>query len=176
MLLSRLDPDPEKAAQQYEDLRRKLVKFFDWRRAAMPEDLADQALDRLARKIEEGGVRENPSSYAYGIARMLLLEQGKHQARRQAALDELPPPAMPTPEERESPQLECFDECIGTLTADNRKLILEYYHEERTAKIEARRGLAERLQIPLNTLRIRVFRLRESLERCVKGCMDRKIV
>ena len=47
-LLARLDPDPGRAAVEFERLRRTLVKFFDWRNAPAPEDAADETLERLA--------------------------------------------------------------------------------------------------------------------------------
>src|SRR5699024_6433909 len=42
-LLGRLHSDPDIAAQEYERLRRTLVKFFDWRGAWPPEECADEA-------------------------------------------------------------------------------------------------------------------------------------
>lgn len=137
--------------------------------------MADETLDRLARKVHEGSVKDSVSSFAYGIARMVLLEYARAAQRRMDAVNELPPPAPVQPMDRERPELECFDECIGALPADSRKLILEYYQEERTAKIELRQELAAKLNIPMNALRLRAHRIRGSLESCVKGCLERKI-
>src|SRR6267378_2739688 len=73
-LLARLDRNPERAALEYERLRRALVKFFDWRGAWPPEECADDALDRLARKLEETVV-DDLRSYAHGVAKLVLLER-----------------------------------------------------------------------------------------------------
>ncbi len=174
-LLSRLDPDAARAGEIYEELRQKLVKFFEWRRAPAPYEMADETLDRLARKVHEGAVKDSVSSFAYGIARMVILEYSRHTQRQQAAEDQLPPPAPVEARERERPELECFDHCVGQLSPDNKRLILEYYQEERTAKIELRQELAAKLNIPMNALRLRAHRIRATLEACVKGCLERKI-
>jgi hypothetical protein len=47
-LLTRLDPDRDRAAQGYELLRRKLVKFFERNKCAGTEALADETIDRAA--------------------------------------------------------------------------------------------------------------------------------
>ena len=57
------------------------------------------------------------------------------------------------------------------LTADNRKLVLQYYQEEKQAKIDHRKLLAEQLGIALNALRIRAHRIRASLQECVQNCV-----
>jgi hypothetical protein len=67
-LLARLHPDVGEAGHEYERLRRALVKFFDWRGALSPDECADEALDRLARKLDETAV-DDVRNYALGIAR-----------------------------------------------------------------------------------------------------------
>ena len=73
-LLARLDADVERAAAEYERLHRALVRFFDWRGAWSPEECADEALDRLANRLEGDTNVESVRSYVYGIARLVLLE------------------------------------------------------------------------------------------------------
>src|SRR5215813_2559377 len=74
-LLICLDSDRQRAAEKYEILRCKLVKFFEWRACAvLAVDLADGTIDRVARRIEEGEQVQNVSNYAYGVARMVYLE------------------------------------------------------------------------------------------------------
>ncbi len=48
---------------------------------------------------------------------------------------------------------------------------MKYYHDEKRAKIDYRKQLADALGIPLNALRIRAHRVRISLEKCVKDCL-----
>ena len=54
------------------------------------------------------------------------------------------------------------------------KNVVTMIEQERGAKVERRKQLAEELAIPLNTLRIRAHRLRERLELCVQGCLRRE--
>jgi hypothetical protein len=53
-------------------------------------------------------------------------------------------------------------------------LILDYYAKEKQAKIDHRHELAQRLGISVETLRVRVFRVRASIEECIKNCLRRK--
>lgn len=171
-LLVALDTDPERAGELYEQLRRKLVSLFAWRGSATPDELADETLDRLARKIDEGEVIRNFSSYAGGIARLVWLESLKAQERERSALEELGdagPDIAPT----NSTRGECFEACLERLTAESRAFIVDYYREEKSARIELRRQLAEKLGTPLNALRIRAHRIRVQLETCVADCLEK---
>ena len=71
------------------------------------------------------------------------------------------------------PEYDSLEECMGQLRPEERKLILDYYQEEKQAKIDHRKKLAEGLGIGLNTLRIRVYRLRARLQECVEQLMKR---
>ena len=73
-LLDHLDRDRARAADRYEELRRILVRFFEWRSAPFPEELADATFDRVARKLAEGVMIENIGAYSYGVARLVALE------------------------------------------------------------------------------------------------------
>ena len=88
-LLTCLDPDRERAGIRYEIVRLKLVKFFEWRGCESPEDQADETINRVARRIDEGEVINNLESYFLGVARLLLLESEKRRAKERAAVAEL---------------------------------------------------------------------------------------
>jgi len=171
-LLARLATDEERAALEYERLRRTLVKFFDWRGAWPAEEYADQAIDRLARKLEETPI-DDVWSYAHGIARLLVFE---HRRRPTAVSIEAAgdPPDQPTQSAPAEPDrlLDCFDRCLTAFPADSRSLMLRYYQGERTEKIANRRQLAAALAVSENALRSRVQRLRDRLERCVQTCVS----
>ena len=115
MLLAQFDPDPESAGIRYESVRRKLVKFFDWRGAYFPEECADETFtfDRIARKLEQGEVIQEIVSYCHGVARLVLLEELKSANHRRIDFEELPPLAVNAPESPEAnPQSDCFDHCL----------------------------------------------------------------
>lgn len=174
-LLANLDVEPELAAERYEELRRMLVKFFEWRCTSYPEDCADETLNRVARRIDEGLLIQNISGYCYGIARLVFLEWAKAPDRKGVSLDEVTPTQAALDEAvEENLELECFEDCLRTLPADSREVIVQYYSEEKRAMIDHRRQLAESLGVPLNALRSRAQRIRQKLEQCIIECLKLK--
>src|SRR5215831_16309091 len=85
-LLACLDPERERAGEKYEDLRRTLIKYFEWRGAPFPEDHADETLNRVARKLNEGVEVRNVNGYSYEVARRVCLEVWKGDDGRRAPL------------------------------------------------------------------------------------------
>ncbi len=175
MLLAQFDPDPESAGIMYESLRRKLLKFFDWRGAYFPEECADETFDRIARKLEQGEVIQEIVSYCHGVARLVSLEELKSANHRRIDFEELPPLVVNPPEIPEAnPQSDCFDRCLQELSLENRRLILTYYQADHREKIDNRLALAATYAIPLNALRSRAQRLRNKLEACVNDCLQER--
>jgi DNA-directed RNA polymerase specialized sigma24 family protein len=171
-LLARLGSDPDRAAIEYLQLRRTLVKFFDWRGAWAPEECADEALDRLARKLEADTLVNDVRSYALGIARLVLLERMRQPTL--SPIEDLSDVAdVPRPESNDDDDRlrTCFDRCLEEIPAEGRSLILKYYEGERDGKIANRRHLATVLGLSDNALRSRVQRLRDRLEDCVRLCV-----
>ena len=170
-LLTRLGPDAERAGFAYEHLRRALVSFFAWRGAATPEDCADETLDRLATRLNDGVAVEDMPRFARGIARMVLLEHWRRPDARGVPLEELASgPAMEeAPDDAALPQ--CLDRCLDELAPDSRDLILEYYGGEGRSRIDRRKRMAQALGVSENALRSRAQRLRDQLERCITRCM-----
>jgi DNA-directed RNA polymerase specialized sigma24 family protein len=171
-LLARLHPDVDQAGQEYERLRRALIKFFDWRGAPAPEECADEAIDRLARKLEETVV-DDVRGYAHGIARLVLLERRRQPVFSSIENEPGAPGLHVAPPSEESDRVhECFELCLAGLPDDGRSLVLRYYEGERLAKISNRRQLAAALGLSDNALRSRVQRLRDRLEQCLHACIS----
>ena len=53
-LLAQLGPDRESAARAYIELRRALFIFFATRGAASPDEMTDETINRVARRLSEG--------------------------------------------------------------------------------------------------------------------------
>jgi len=168
-LLRTLDADPERAALRYEEIRRKLARFFEWRGCPPAEDHADEVLDRVARRLDEGLQIVNVGAYCYGIARMLLHEIAAKLDRQRTALGHLAA-TVPTADDDEA-EMACLDRCLDELDASSRALILEYYEGERRDRQAHRRAMAARLGIAPNALRIRLHRIRRTLETCLASCL-----
>src|SRR5258708_794328 len=128
-LLSRLDPDPERAGEDYEDLRRAMIRFFEWGGAPFPEDHTDEALNRVARKLDEGVEIKSVRSYCYEVARLVCLEAYKGVDSKREPLEAdhqeyFVAASIDEGVEREA-RLACLDRCLDSLQEDGRTLILE---------------------------------------------------
>ena len=170
-LLALLDADRNRAAQKYESLRIRLVKFFEWRACQFADQLADETLDRVARKVEAGEQINDYLHYALGVARFLYLETVKKQTKEKAVVIQMP--LADNHFHEETPQLDCLEACLGELSETNRRMILHYYYNDKQAKIDYRKKFAESLGLSLNALRIKALRIRAKLEECVFKCLKK---
>ncbi len=168
LLLDRLDADPERAAEQYRALHRRLAAFFTWRGAAQAEELADLTLDRVMRKLEAEVPVVQVPAYAAAVARLVLLEAQRGEARRGLRLSEgtVAAPPLATDPEAEA-DARHLDACLAALPAAERELILGYYAGGGD-QIAHRERLARGLGVSRQRLRARAFRIRARLEACVR--------
>lgn len=174
-LLAQLDPDREKAGERYETIRRKLVRLFEWRGCDGAEDLADETINRVARRMAEGIELKSSDPYGYfcGVAHLVYKEVLRRSSREHRALEsgEWPPPIyVPEDEEPSDRRLDCLRHCLAKVPQDQRDLLLRYHQGENN--IRNRKTLASELGVPLNALRIRVHRVRRKVEACVHGCLS----
>lgn len=170
-LLARFDTDRERAGWAYERARHKLIKYFEWRQAIFPYEAADETLNRVARKIDEGTDIQNLNGYIYGVARLVFAETLKEKGAAPQPLD-YAAVAEPAADDNSGDEecRECLARCLQELPDGSRELIIAYYGGE-GEKIKNRKRLAERLGIQLNALRIRAHRVRVRLETCVRHCL-----
>jgi len=164
--LACLDPDPARAGEKYEELREALLKFLDWRGARFPEELVDEALNRVTRKLEEGETVRDLPKYCHGAARLVFLQSLEHPGNKRVRLEELSMVAIPEPDVADV-RRECLNHCLRRLPTENREFIIEYYRKEGQQKIDYRVAMAERLGIPPSALHSRAQRIRDKLERCI---------
>ena len=177
-LLAWLDQGIDSGGQTYLEMRRRLVGYFDRKRCLTPDDLADESLNRVARRLEEkSGIDVPPAKYCYVVARYVFLEylrRGEHRQRHvederhdglgeQAAESTML--AAGDGDVGKAP-LDVLDDCLQRLGDDDRELILGYYHAQGSARAN-RRALALRLELTANALAIRACRIRALLEACM---------
>jgi DNA-directed RNA polymerase specialized sigma24 family protein len=172
-LLARLGADPGAVGDEYERLRARTVRFLEWHRCLNPEDTADVVLTRLAIKCEQGEPIANVHGYALGIARFVLQEASAIRPVASLDANDGPSPAVAGESQNEAVERRaaCLDGCLEQLPKASRELVLRYYEGEGHAKIVQRRNLAASLAITERALRLRVFRVRESLHQCVHQCV-----
>jgi DNA-directed RNA polymerase specialized sigma24 family protein len=171
-LMSWLGPDRESAGSKYESIRVRLVKIFYARGCHQAEEMADETMDRVTKKIDnlldiyEG----DPALYFYAVAKNVLLEFSRSQRFTELSENLSDTPADEGDQEDDS--FECLEKCLRELTETQRGFILEYYTGDKRDKIDRRKNLSESLGISDKALRIRAYRIRDVLRKCISLCLE----
>ncbi|MGB7171577.1 MAG: hypothetical protein WA374_06290 [Acidobacteriaceae bacterium] len=174
-LLLALGRDRDEAAVRYERLRERLVFFFARRQFILAESLADEALDRLANRLSSGERIEAPESYAYGIARLVAQEEARRSIREAEANRHYARNISSVLDTQDEGEIhEAMEACLGRHSEEDRKLLTEYYTSRGRALIDHRRRMAEALGMTPNAFRKRVFRLRRTLESCMRARLSQE--
>lgn len=182
-LLEWLDQGFDTKGEAYLEVRRRLVTYFDRKGCRDADDLADETLNRVQRRLEEEGTieSESPAKFCYAVAKFVFLEfvrSGRAREISEEHFDKTPAAfvAQGGPDDDEISErensLRCLERCIAELDEQRRELVIGYYQGELRSKIENRRRLAAKLGLSLNALSIRTFRIRERLENCVRKCIE----
>src|SRR5262245_21694034 len=142
--LAWLDGGIESNGERYLEMRRRLEDYFWRKRCEFPDRLADEVLNRVARRLEEeGGIPDPPARYCYIVARFVFLESLRSAERHRTELPaDIPRIDLSGPVDD---RLECLEQCLADLPASDRDLILHYYPDDQRARLERRRELAARL-------------------------------
>ncbi len=167
-----LSPDGDRAGEEYERLRFRLCTFFSQRQCSFADDLADETINRVILKSAEEKI-ESKIAYCYGVAKNVYRESLRKQ-RTHLDIDETQIAAK-EPEEQSFPG-ECLDKCLEELPAESRNLLLDYFSEANTAKIELHQRISRSLRMTQTALRMRVMRAKQKLKICVEQCMNREAV
>jgi len=170
--LAWLDPNPEIAALTYIEIRDSIVRIFGWRHCADPEGMADEVFDRASRKAPElrKTFQGDPKLFCYGVANNLIREYQK-KIKSFVPIEDVDIAAdLPDEVAAANDELreECLSHCLQELSEEKRLLILSYYAKEKRAKTIHRAELARELGISIEALRVRVLRIRLTLETCIE--------
>jgi RNA polymerase sigma factor (sigma-70 family) len=174
-LLDWLDLNREAAGQKYEKIRARLIRIFVCRGCFEAEELADTTINRVTSKLPQivEKFTGEPTLYFLGVADNIHHEWLRSQKKiKQVELIETDDFEKPEPESEA--EYECLEDCLKTLPTFKRELIVDYYKEEKTAKIELRRRLAAKLGISVGTLQVKTCRIRAELQQCVQKCVAAK--
>jgi len=166
-LLCWLDPDRERAGQLYEKIRWRLITILASRGCGQAEELADETIDRVSRRVVDiqAGYVGDPAIYFLGVMNNVHHEYLKRPPapRLVACHDES--------ETKERVHL-CLDNCLSRLAPHARELIEQYYAENKRARIDLRKLIARKFGIKTSTLRLRALRIRAKLQECIQHCLD----
>ena len=185
-----LDGGMNSDGQRYLEVRRRLELYFDRKNCVTPAELADETLNRVAKKLEEHGEITDvaPMQYCYIVAKFVFLEalradkrspfnrpltakNGSNLSGQSATLLE-----ADVASERKEKIADCLQHCLESLPTADRELIVEYYRGQQRSKIERRSALAARLGLTANALSIRAYRVRQRLEVCLQSCFKKNEV
>jgi RNA polymerase sigma factor (sigma-70 family) len=168
-----LNEDRDLAAQKYETIRLRLTKIFYARGCQTAEELADDTIDRVTKKVDS--IAENyegdPSLYFYAVAKNVFLE-----FTRKPAPNELPGNLR---EQNRSNQDEleirdrCLEKCLKKLPNKQNTFILKYYESDKKEKIENRKEMMQELDLSAQNLRVRAYRIRDRLQKCLFKCLEK---
>jgi len=174
--LACLDPDRDRAGERYLQLRHSLLRILEWKGSRTPEEHADEVVNRVCRKIEEGVRIDDIFKYCHAILNFVFLESLKKPGLEleQEGDDEhsFSQIAAPEPEEEDA-RMVCLESCLSKLPAESRDLIVGYYEGDQRAKIENRKRLAAELKISAHNLEVRASRIREKLQDCAGDCLKK---
>jgi hypothetical protein len=172
-LLTFLSEDPEEAGRLYMLLHQKLEGYFRFNGLGDPGAAADEALDRAARRIAEGTEIPDINKFCIGIARFIVMEEWRKRNRESDAFSKFAEPQSVS--EADLNYLQLMKECFNQLPANDRELLNSYCTGPGgRSRAEYRRKLADRLHMTVTAMRIRVMRLRQGLEDCVKKASRRR--
>jgi DNA-directed RNA polymerase specialized sigma24 family protein len=161
-----LDPDPELVGVTYEKIRWRLVAILTSRGCACPEDLADETIDRVARRVVDIQATYVGDKAIYFLG---VMNNVHHEYLKRPVLSR--PPAPDDDVEAKETTYLCLEKCLDKLSPNSRRLIEAYYSESKRAKIDLRKRIAAELGIRLSTLRLRALRIREKLQMCIEQCV-----
>ncbi len=169
-LLNWLDDDREEAGRKYELIRTRLIKIFYARGCHSAEELTDETIDRVSGKSESffETYHGEPELYFYAVAKKVILEY-----LRRPKIVEMPAVTIEedAPAEDVETYYECLDKCLQNFSDAQRDFITRYYSEEKRAKLDERKKMERDLNISNDALRIRAYRVRKILQKCVSDCV-----
>jgi DNA-directed RNA polymerase specialized sigma24 family protein len=172
-LLNWLNPDRETAGQKYESIRARLVKIFYARGCYQAEEMADETMDRVTKKIDAifDTYEGDPALYFYAVAKNVFMEFIR--APKHTELPDNLHTTEPADVDIHDQYYKCLDKCLQALEDGQREFIIDYYTDSKGAKVKRRKKIAADLGISSKALRIRAFRIRESLRKCISICLQK---
>ncbi|HEY3027411.1 MAG TPA: hypothetical protein VGJ55_14775 [Pyrinomonadaceae bacterium] len=170
-LLNWLDANSERAGSIYEKIRWRLIAILASRGCRFPEELADETIDRVARRVVDiqNTYVGDKAIYFLGVMNNVHHEYLKEPQVSEFSVFNDDPGAK---EEAKEKTFGCLEKCLDRLAPNSRQMIEQYYAEDKQARIDLRKRIARELGIGISTLRLRALRIREKLQGCIDQCLE----
>ena len=176
-LLQWFSPNREEAGAKYEEIRNGLIRYFIFKGCSETESLADETINRVAKKLSSLKTDNNFKhiTYFYGFASKIYLESRNKPENNTTEFEpgQHSKLVAEVDDEKEN-RHQCLDSCLAKLSPEDSELAIEYFSREKSAKFEHRRKLAEKLNINVGTMHVRIYRLKDTLRNCVENCLKKK--
>ena len=173
-LLNWLSPDREEAGEKYEKIRQGLLRFFYFKGCSNSEDLADETINRVVKKLPnlDFSAGNKPITIFQGFANNIYLEYLKKE-RREVPLEDTTKISSGNNENVLEDKAEYLEHCLQKLSEIERLLVLQYYSQEKSLKFEHRRNLATKLNLTMGAMHIKIHRIRKTLRDCIEKCLGK---
>ncbi len=170
-LLNWLNADSERAGSIYEKIRWRLIAILASRGCRFPEELADETIDRVARRVVDiqSTYVGDKAIYFLGVMNNVHHEYLKQPHGSEPAVFNDDPGVK---EEAKEMTYECLEKCLHKLAPNSKQVIEQYYAEDKQARIDSRKRIARELGISISSLRLRALRIREKLQACIGECLE----
>lgn len=180
-LLRWFSPDRELAGAKYEEIRAGLIRFFNYKGCSEAENLADETINRVARKYTTLDTSNNHKylTYFYGFATKIHLEYLNRRKKKQVEFEQNIHFKEESTEGTNSfveDQHKCLETCLAKLSSEDRYLIIKYFAKDKSEKFEHRRNLAKEINLTMGALHVRVFRIKGTLKNCIEKCLKNNIL
>lgn len=180
-LLNWLGATVEESADQYEYIRRVLIKIFLARGLTNAEDLADETIDRVASRLTEieNTFTGEKIKYFLGVARFVAQESLRKKEIQIVNLNFVDAKAkndIPAAVEQEfsTIQKKCLQECFSKIKERHKTLILNYYNKSHQEELSLYKSLAKEKNVTVPALRNQVYRVKMRLFECARKCSEKK--
>ncbi len=169
ILLEALKSHSNDAGGAYTNLRNSLVRYFQIKGDTEADEAADEVLDRVALKLSQNTEIKNLTAYSFGVAQIIYLERLRTAAKNKKAQTEFYAARERQSDDDLQDDLIYFRECFQKLSVEEKKFMQDYFPELPFTELTSHREkLCVEKKLSINNLRIKIYRLKQRLEDCVR--------
>lgn len=170
-----LSPDREEAAIRYDEIRKKLNRYFILKNVCDidRDPLFDLTIERVLKIEDRWPLYQSPVALCIGVSKNVLREYRKKRPSEDIKDFDIPSPPGPDPDHEK--KLTCLESCVAKLPEISRDLIMRLYRVEKQNKAAIMSQLAAE-HGGISNLRVKAFRIRAQLRPCIAACMGQASV
>lgn len=166
--LAVLDDQRERAGEIYERLRSSLTVYFIGKKFVNAEDLADEVIDRVIRRVNDDAKIYDIAAYCRKVAWYVAIEEWRTPSQVKETSQFLSALSRGISHHDEV-RLDLLQEGLDRLTPESRSLFLEYYQWSYKGH---RAELARQRSMSMPALHTQVFRIKQSLRAYINTALD----